>query len=120
MPELAKVAFEGRVGGFVEGDAGSDAVPVDAAEFTVEDDAVVLNAPNTRALFEVAVFAGVEDDAVAGLECRDLFGWRGVEANPAVLGFDDGAEERATLFAKASVGEIGMVGAAEPAVGEAA
>lgn len=120
LPKFAKVAFEGGVGGFVEGDAGSNAVPVDAAEFAMEDDAVVLDAPDAGPLFEVSVFASIEDDAVTCLECGDLFGGRGVEANPSVLRFDDGAEEGAALFAKATVGQVGVIGAAEPAVGEAA
>ena len=85
-----------------------------------KDDAVVLHAPDAGSLLEVAVFASIKDDAVAGLECGDLFGRWGVETNPAVLGFDDGAEEGAALFAKAAVGEVGMIGAAEPTVGEAA
>ena len=120
LPELANLGFEGGVGGLVEGDAGADSVEVDAAEGAMENDAVVLDFPNACALFEVAVFSGVEDDAVAGFEGWVLFGRRNVETDPAVLGFGDGSEKGAALFPEATVGEVGVVSAGEPTGGEAA
>ena len=104
LPKFAEVAFEGRIGGFVEGDSRTNAVPINAAEFAMKDDAVVLDSPDASALFEVAVFASIKNDAVTCFECGNLFGRWSVEANPAVLSFHDGAEEGAALFTKSSVG----------------
>ncbi len=66
----------------------------------MEDDAVVFDFPDGGALFEIAVFAGVKDDAIACFEGWSLCGRWGIEADPAILCFGDGAEEGSTFFAK--------------------
>lgn len=120
FPEFADFGLEGGVGSFVEGDAGVDAGPIDAGVGFVEDDAIVFDFPDGGTLFEIAIFAGVEDDAVARFEWGVEGGGRGVEADPVVLCLGDGAEEGSAFFAEFAVGEVGVVGAVEPAGGEAA
>lgn len=64
----------------------------------MENDAVIFDFPNRRALFEIAILSGIEDDSITRFERWDLLGRRSVEADPTVLCFDDGAEKRSAFF----------------------
>ena len=106
MPELAQFLLECWVRRFVESDAGANTLPIDSAEFAVEDDAVILNAKDGGSLFEVAVFARIEDDSVSGFKNGDMLIRGNVEANPAILSFDDCTKEGASLLAETTMGEV--------------
>ena len=64
LPEAAEFGIEFWVGCFIDRVPWLDAVEIDTAEGFVENDAVVLDFPDARALFEIAVFPGIEDHAV--------------------------------------------------------
>ena len=111
----AEFAVEGGVVGFPDELAGADAGPVDVTVAEAEDGlaggvARGLDLVNAAAFLALGGIAGVEDDAVAGLE-------RGGEGEGDGFAGDtgDGAEENAALGAEAAVGEFLIVDAAEPA-----
>ena len=86
LPEPAELGFQLGVGGLVNRVARLDALEVDAAVGAVEDKAPALDLPDARALFEVAVLAGVEDHAVAR---RDGNAGGVPQFDPAVAAFRD-------------------------------
>src|SRR5690606_6056281 len=116
LPETADVRFELLVGGLVERLARTDAAEIEAAVGAVEMDAPALDLPDLGALLAVAVFSGIEDDAISGFERG---GTAVGEFDPGAAADGDGAEQRAPLFPEASVGEVGVVGPSEPTGGEA-
>jgi hypothetical protein len=95
-----------------------DAAEVEVAVAEAEDGLAValgLDLIDASAFFTGGVVAGVEDDAVAGLE-----GGFEAERNVVVGDAGHGAEEDAALGAEAAVGEFLVLDAVEPAGVEAA
>ncbi len=116
MPCLAQLGFQFGIGRFVERVTGLDALKIDAAELLVEDESAIFDFPNAGALFEVAVFSSIEDHAITWSD-GDAGGVG--QGDPAAAAFIDGAEQGSAFFAEAAVSEVGVIGAAEPTVGEA-
>ena len=120
-PEVApggvQVLIQRRIGGFPEQLTGFDKAPVDAAALAVKIESRSLHLPDTAALFLVAVLSGIHHKSIAG---GNRYGGQGIELHPALATADDASGECAALLAESAVGEQRVVGAIEPAGGEAA
>ena len=111
----AEFAVEGGVVGFPDELASADAGPVDVAVAEAQEGvagavAGRFDLVNAAALFAFGGVAGIEDDAVAGLQRGG-----GAKGDRLTGDAENLAEQDAALGAEAAVGEFLIVDAAEPA-----
>ena len=111
----AEFAVEGGVVGFPDELAGADAGPIDVAMAEAQEGvagavAGGFDLVDAAALFALGGVAGIEHDAVAGLERGG-----GAEGDRLTGDAENLAKQDAALGTEAAVGEFLIVDAAEPA-----
>lgn len=117
FPHFFQLRVQGRIIRFPEFLPGFNPAPVNTGCLSVEKKAVSLHFPDTSALFFIAVFPCINDEAVPGRERNAPFR---PDIQPALTAVHNDACVGAPLFTVAAVGQTRVVRPVQPAGGEAA
>ena len=80
--------------------------PVDRREGFVKINPLVFDLPDPTALFVIAIFSGIEDHPVAGLQGQRMLA---INFDPARAAVGNYALQSTAFFAKFSVGKVRVV-----------